>query len=241
MRHYIMHNCDHQFAFIEAEDGLQGFEKAIRAIPDLIISDLMMPVMDGYELCSKLRADERTRHIPVIILTAKAGKKHQIMGYDCGADDYVIKPFDHEMLLARIKNLLNERKMLAEKFSLAWARTSSVAHGPTSDEKFIQRLNAILEKKYNDPEFGTNVLSREAGFSHSVLYRKLKSLTNHSPNSYIRNYRLIKAHDLLSNKHADISTVAYLCGFNNLSYFSKCYRQFFNRAPHEDYTLSSGK
>ncbi len=241
MRQYIMQHYDHQYTFIEAEDGHQGFVIAIRAIPDLIISDLMMPVMDGYELCSKLRADERTRHIPVIILTAKAGKKHQIMGYDCGADDYVTKPFEQDLLLARIKNLLRERKMLAEKFSLAWAGTSSEDHITTADENFIQRLNAILEKQYSDPEFGTNVLTREAGFSHSVLYRKLKSLTNHSPNAYIRNYRLIKAHELLSNKHADISTVAYLCGFNNLSYFSKCYRQFFNRAPHEDYTLSSGK
>ena len=233
MCHYIMNSLDHEFVFHGAEDGIIGFEQAIKLIPDLIISDLMMPGMDGYELCNKLKNDERTRHIPVILLTAKAAKKNQLQGYESGADDYVTKPFDKQIMLGRIKNLLRERRLLREKFSLEWAKNPSGQEVVTADEKFIIRLNSILERNYSNPEFGTTYLGKEAGYSHSVLYRKLKAVTNLSPSTYIRNFRLIKAQNMIKTLHMDVSTTAYNCGFNNLSYFSKCYKQFFHGVPHE--------
>ncbi|MDZ7608606.1 MAG: helix-turn-helix domain-containing protein [Cyclobacteriaceae bacterium] len=148
---------------------------------------------------------------------------------------YVTKPFDQEMLLARMKNLLRERKILREKFSLAWANSPAGHAVVTADEKFMGRLNSILERSYHDPEFSTSALGREAGYSHSVLYRKLKALTNMSPNAYIRNFRLIKAQRLLASSNLDVSSAAYSCGFSNLSYFSKCFKEFFHQAPHESH------
>jgi CheY-like chemotaxis protein len=233
MRHYITHNLDHQFGFIQAENGLKGFDTAIRTIPDLIITDLMMPGMDGYELCRKIREDERTRHIPIIMLTAKAGKENFLSGYECGVDDYVIKPFDRELMLARIHNLLRERRLLREKFSKSWAGAGKELPPDTLDEKFIKKINEILEKNYTNPDFGPRLFIQESGMSRSVLFRKLKAITNLAPNIYLRNFRLLKAFQLISLGEMDISSAAYSVGFNNLSYFSRSFRTLFNKSPHE--------
>ena len=235
MRHYITHSLDHQFKFIEAENGFHGFSKAIETIPDLIITDLMMPGLDGYELSQKIREDERTRHIPIIMLTAKAGKENLIAGYECGVDDYVIKPFDQEILLARIHNLLRERQLLREKFTRQWIKDGIEVGACTPDEKFIKKINEILELNYFNQAFGTRLFVRECGLSQSVLYRKLKALTNLSPNVYIRNYRLIKAFHIISQGENDISSAAYATGFNNLSYFSRSFKQLFKKSPHDFY------
>lgn len=233
MRHYLIRNFRQNFNFIEAENGITGFEKAVTMVPDLIVSDLMMPGMDGYELCRKIRGDDRTSHIPIIMLTAKAGKENLLTGYGCGVDDYLAKPFDHEILQARINNLLNERKLLREKFTRKWIDGSFENIPKSSDEKFIKKLNDILEKNYANPAFGTQFLLRECGMSHSVLFRKLKAVTNLSPNTYIRNFRLIKAYQLISQGDHDISSAAYSSGFNSMSYFSRCFKTLYKKLPHE--------
>ncbi len=236
MRHYIIQNLDHQFIFVEAENGYLGYNKAVEIIPDMIITDLMMPGMDGYEFCRKVREDERIRHIPIIMLTAKAGKENTLSGYDCGVDDYVIKPFDQELLIARMNNLLRERKLLREKFSKQWAEAGHKKITGTADEKFLKKLNDILEKNYANPAFGIRLFTMEAGMSRSVLFRKLKAVTDLSPNAYIRNFRLIKAYHIISLGEADISTAAFQSGFNNLSYFSRCFKRLFNKSPNEIYS-----
>jgi CheY-like chemotaxis protein/AraC-like DNA-binding protein len=235
MRHYITHNLDHQFIFIEAGHGMHGFSKATETIPDLIITDLMMPGMDGYEFCRKIRKDERTRHIPIIMLTAKAGKKNLISGYECGVDDYVIKPFDREILLTRIHNLLQQRKLLREKFTKQWIRSGVEISASSTDDKFIKKINEILEKHYINPGFGSRLFIKEVGLSRSALYRKLKAISNLSPNTYIRNFRLIKAYQIISLGESDVSSAAYATGFNNLSYFSRSFKQLFKKSPHDFY------
>jgi signal transduction histidine kinase/DNA-binding response OmpR family regulator len=233
MRHFIKHNLDHQFIFIEAENGIKGFDTAVETIPDLIISDVMMPVMDGIEFCRKIREDGRTSHIPVILLTARADKDSRITGFDTGADDYVIKPFEQEVMISRMNNLLKERKMLREKFAHQWIETGTTSHVNDTDKKFLQTINELLEKNYTNHNFTTQVFTKITGMSRSVLFRKLKAVTNLSPNTYLRNFRLIKAAEMIRSGEKNISLVAFSTGFNNLSYFSRCFKRMFNAAPHD--------
>jgi signal transduction histidine kinase/DNA-binding NarL/FixJ family response regulator len=233
MRHFIKNNLDHQFVFIEAEDGIKGFNAAVKTIPDLIISDVMMPGMDGIEFCSKIREDDRTSHIPVILLTARADKESRISGFNIGADDYIIKPFEQEVMISRMHNLLKERKILREKFAQQWAETGTMIHAGTTGDKFIQIINEILEGNYSNHNFSTQIFTKETGMSRSVFFRKLKAVTDLSPNTYLRNYRLIKASELIRSGEKNISLVAFSTGFNNLSYFSRCFKRMFKKAPHD--------
>lgn len=235
MRHFIKNNLDHQFVFIEADNGIKGFNTAVKTIPDLIISDFMMPGMDGLELCRKIREDDRTSHIPFIMLTARADKESRISGFDTGADDYIIKPFEQDVMIARMNNLLRERKIQREKFARQWAISGSATDIPTSDERFIETINNILEKNYHKYDFTTGSFIKETGMSQSVLYRKLKAITNLSPNIYIRNYRLIKAGEMIRLGDKNIGRVAFSTGFNNLSYFSRSFKRLFRKAPHDFY------
>jgi signal transduction histidine kinase/AraC-like DNA-binding protein len=238
MRHFIKNNLDHQFVFIEADNGIKGFNTAIITIPDLIISDVLMPEMDGIEFCRKIREDDRTSHIPFILLTARADKESRIIGFDTGADDYIIKPFEQEVMISRMNNLLKERTIQREKFTHQWAKTSIEISSTITDDKFILTINSLLGNNYNRHDFGTRQFISGTGMSRSVLFRKLKAVTNLSPSIYLRNYRLIKASQLISSGEKNISLVAYSTGFNNLSYFSRCFKRMFKKAPHEFYGLA---
>ncbi len=214
----------------EASDGMMGFEKALQEIPDIVIMDWMMPGYSGIELCEKLKRDEITSHIPVIMLTAKADQESRIQGLEKGADAYLAKPFDQQELSVTIKNLLTQREKLREKFGRYLMKVDPVA-GQSVDDKFIQKIRTLIEENLSDSTLNVQSLSHELGMSRSQLFRKIKAITGLSPNQFLRVYRLEKAHQLLSGKHGNVSEIAYRTGFDNLSYFTKSFFKHFNKLP----------
>ncbi|MCD4723868.1 MAG: response regulator [Bacteroidales bacterium] len=238
LRDYIHGFLDESYQVMESGDGEAGLQQAIEAVPDLIISDVMMPKMDGYQLCQKLKTDERTSHIPLILLTARAGTESRIEGLETGADDFITKPFDSQELLVRINNLIEQRRILTEKLIIRahnngiiqWSQLSDT--GITSmEQQFLQKAGRVVEDHLSDPDFKMDMFSKEMALSHSQLYRKLNALINQSPNEFIRTTRLQKAAHLLAKKSANVSEIALEVGFNNPSYFAECFRKQFGVLP----------
>jgi len=187
LRNFIKESLDDEYKVIEASDGEEGLQKAEEAIPDLIISDVMMPKMDGYELCKKLKTNKNTNHIPVILLTAKASRENKLEGLETGADDYLIKPFDGKELGIRIKNLITIREQLQNKYQQeVWLKPKKVKI-PSIHQKFLEGLKEIIEDNIDDDTFGVEILGHEIGMSRSQLHRKLKALTDQPPTTFIRN------------------------------------------------------
>ncbi len=237
---YIGSYLKNDFRIFEAVDGVMGLEKAIDNIPDLIISDVMMPKMDGIELCKMLKSDERTSHIPVILLTARAGKESKIEGLETGADDFITKPFDIDELRTRIRNLIEQRKKL-QQWILKEIKKPGIDHilsiDPpdltSMDQQFYKRLTKIVLDNISNPEFKVENLVAEMNMSHSQLHRKMVALTSQTANQFIRSVRLTRAAELISNKTATVTEIAFDTGFNNLSYFAKCFREQFGVLPSE--------
>ncbi len=194
---YIAVQFQAQFEIIETYNGKQGLKAAFDTIPDIIISDVMMPVMDGIKLCEILKTDERTSHIPVILLTALAGEKNKLEGLETGADDYLTKPFNGFELKTRVKNLIEGRKRLRERFSREVRLQPSAIAITSADEKFLERIMAILEANFMEASFTLEFFEKEAGLSRTQFYRKLKALTDQAPGEFLRNFRLQKALMLL--------------------------------------------
>jgi signal transduction histidine kinase/CheY-like chemotaxis protein/ligand-binding sensor domain-containing protein len=217
-----------------AVDGQKGIDAAIELIPDIIISDVMMPEKDGYEVCETLKQDMRTSHIPIILLTAKAEQSDKVQGLKYGADAYLTKPFDKEELFIRLKKLIELRRQLqtyyANTFSIVLPEISQDSVAPIED-KFIQKLQGIIHDNIGDAEFGVSELGKAAMMSHIQLYRKLKALTDKTPSIFIRSIRLQKAMDLLKNSNLNISEIAYDVGFSDPNYFSKTFHQEFGKPP----------
>ncbi|MFO7614975.1 MAG: two-component regulator propeller domain-containing protein [Bacteroidales bacterium] len=240
LRHYIRGFLEDSYSIIECGDGKAGFEKALETIPDLVISDVMMPVMDGYELCTKLKTDERTSHIPVILLTARAAVEDKLQGLETGADDYVAKPFNPEELLARIRNLIQQRKALREKFISDYWKGPHMPglQIPASglgmmDKEFLKKAIEVTERHLSDPDFQISVFCREIAMSRQQLYRKLRALMDQAPTEFVRTIRLKKAAELLAQRSGTVSEIAYDTGFNTLSYFTKCFKEQFGVNPSE--------
>ena len=229
MREYLVSGYDVQ----EAHDGAEGIEKAKETIPDLIISDVMMPKKDGYELCKTLKLDEKTSHIPIILLTAKAGTENKIEGLETGADDYLTKPFDAKELLVRVKNLIDLRRKLRERFSVGQVLKPGDIAVTSIDDAFLQKAMAVVEQRMGDEEFGVEQLRNELGMSRTQLHRKLTALTNQSAGDFIRYMRLQRAKDLLQKNAGTVSEIAYQVGFNSVAYFTKCFREQFGAVPSE--------
>ncbi|MCK5208679.1 MAG: response regulator, partial [Cyclobacteriaceae bacterium] len=240
MRTYIKSYLIDSYNIIEATNGKDGAEKAIEHIPDLIVSDLMMPFVDGNEMTVQLKTDERTSHIPIILLTAKASKESKLEGLETGADDFLTKPFDADELLIRIKNLLNQRKRLREIFGkkLSFSVSPNLSElkdiGITSmDEHFLRKAYETAEKEMSDPEFGVLSFSSQMGLSRMQLHRKLKALTDQSATKFINIIRLNKAAVLLKSQSSTAAEIAYDTGFNSPTYFSSCFKEHFGKTPLE--------
>jgi signal transduction histidine kinase/DNA-binding response OmpR family regulator/streptogramin lyase len=233
MRAYINEELSSEFLIIEASNGKSGLEEAIRHIPDLVISDVMMPVMDGNELCQRLKQDERTSHIPVVLLTAKAGEEAKLEGLETGADDYITKPFSPVELKVRVSNLIDQREKLIKRFKSVWTSGATQLPASTADQKFLKRILETLSSRFQDPDLSAELFSKEVGLSRSQLHRKLKALTGQSTNEFIRIYRLNFASKLIEKQFGNIAEVSYESGFNNPSYFAECFKKQFGLSPSE--------
>ncbi|OGU76011.1 MAG: hypothetical protein A2W11_06340 [Ignavibacteria bacterium RBG_16_35_7] len=231
VRNYISMILGNEYRIFEAKDGEEGLDKAFECIPDLIISDVMMPKMDGFQLCRQLKTDLRTSHIPVIMLTAKATMQDKINGLEIGADEYIMKPFDAEELRARIKNLLEQRKRLHEHFNKYGFVDTERKNITSADQKFLAKVVNFIDENISDTSFGVEVLAEKLAVSQSLLYKKIISLTGTSPSELIKKLRLNKAAKLIESNTGNISEIALEVGFNNPSYFADCFKKQFGVAP----------
>lgn len=226
------------FKVLTAIDGTSGWEQAKAALPDLVISDVMMPGITGIELCAKIKSDPVTSHIPVVLLTAREALLFKIEGLETGADDYIVKPFNLKYLEARVWNLLESRRKLREKFSRNMTLQPTNIALSSLDEKFLEKAIKYVEQHMGKDTLGVEELSREVGMSKTTLYRKLKALTNQNTNEFIRTIRLNRAAQLLLQQKLNVSEVAYHVGFNDQDYFRKCFKEQFGTTP-KDYANKS--
>ena len=244
IREYLRTILQEKYQVFEAEDGQKGLALAQEQVPDIIISDVMMPVMNGLEFCQNIKMNEITSHIPVILLTARALNSHQIEGYKSGADAYITKPFQPDLLLARIGNLLRNRHLLKDLWgtssnaSKKEDKTATTENTPLSSEgirenAFICRFKKVVEERMTDSELSVETIGSELGLSRVQLYRKVKALTGSSPVDLLRKARLNKAQQLLQTTDLSVSEIAYQVGFTSPSYFTKCYKDEYGKVPGE--------
>jgi signal transduction histidine kinase/DNA-binding NarL/FixJ family response regulator len=233
VRKYIQEILEDNYRVFIAEDGETGIESAMELIPDLVLSDVMMPKKNGYEVCRVLKNDEKTSHIPIVLLTAKSDTEDKIVGLHTRADDYITKPFIPRELLARIKNLIESRNQLKERYKKKGIIKPKEIAVNSIDEKFLNRLIEIVERYIGNEKFGVEQLGEELGMSRSQLHRKLTALLDTGPNQFIRQFRLQRAYDLLKQNSATASEISYQVGFGSPSYFTKCFHEHFGYPPSE--------
>jgi len=233
LRHFIIDSLGDEFSYLEAEDGKQGLEIASREIPDLIISDVMMPEMDGITMTGKIKKDLRTSHIPVILLTAKSSEDSMLSGLSSGADDYLTKPFNKNELLLKIRNGVTHQVKLRVKLRAELMSTAPRVHVLSEDEKFLNSVKEKILERLSDEQLSVESLAEDIGMSRVQLYRKVSGLTDISVNELIRKLRLQRAAQLLQQRWGPVSQVAYEVGFSNLSYFSKVFKEEFGIVPSE--------
>ena len=229
VRDYVKSLLKEEYTVIEAPDGRAGLKKAMKYVPDAIICDVMMPVMDGLECCRKLKTELQTSHIPVMLLTACSLDEQRIQGFECGADSYISKPFNSKLLLVRLRNLMDNHKRLKQFFG----DKTTLSKEPVSDvdKGFVDRFRELIEENLADSELSVEDLGGKMGLSRVQLYRKIKALTNYSPNELVRIARLKKAASLLASSEKTISEITYEVGFTSPSYFTKCYKEYFGESP----------
>lgn len=232
VREYLKSLLGGEYNVIEASDGSSGVRLAAKYVPDAVICDVMMPVMDGMECCRRIKENFATSHVPVMMLTAYSMDEQKIKGYECGADSYISKPFSSALLKTRLKNLIDNRKRLYEYFEEG-GRPDSGSVSSDMDRDFLGRLRAKIEENLSDPSFSVEDLGESIGLSRAQLYRKTKSLTSYSPNELLRITRLKKAAAMLSSSERTVAEVAYGVGFNSPAYFARCYREYFGISPAE--------
>ncbi len=230
MRGYIRNCLKHDYEVLEAMDGEAGIEVAFTSIPDLIISDIMMPGKDGYEVTETLKQDERTSHIPVIMLTAKTAIESRIKGLQTKADVYLSKPFNADELLLNIENLITVRNQLKIKYGTELTKIITL-ESKTIEDSFILKLRGIIENHIEEENFSVEQLSFEVNMSRVQLHRKITALTGNNSSYFIRRVRLEKAMELLTAGELSISEIAYSVGFNTPQYFSKCFHEYYGFTP----------
>ncbi|RQE03849.1 hybrid sensor histidine kinase/response regulator transcription factor [Prevotella intermedia] len=222
-----------EYDVMEASDGSEGLKKAVREVPDVVVCDVMMSGMDGLECCKHLKSDSLTCHIPVILLTAKTLDEHRAEGYAYGADAYLTKPFNGNVLKARIKNLITNRKLMKIVFGNDAQQEPMEAVAQSAESQFVEKFRTIIQGNLGNSDLNVETISHEMGISRAQLYRKIKSITGISPNDIIREARMKRADRLLETTDKSVSEIAYEVGFSSPSYFTKCYREFFGRTPNK--------
>ena len=231
VRKYIHSILNSEYTIIHAENGKTGQEKAFETIPDLIVSDVMMPVMNGFDLCQSLKSDIRTSHIPFVLLTAKSSAESRIQGLETQADCYLEKPFNPKELQLQIRNLTALHHNLKAKYQKANLLIPAGVNLNSAENRFIEKLTKIMEEQYANSDFNVQEFSREIGLSRSQLHRKLIAITGESPSQFIRSYRLKIAEKMLIAKTGTVSEIAYNVGFNSVSYFNRCFSEKFGKKP----------
>jgi signal transduction histidine kinase/DNA-binding response OmpR family regulator len=233
MRGFIREQLTREYRIIEAVQGIEGFALACREIPDLIISDIMMPEMNGIALCEAIKKDERTSHIPMIMLTARDGRESKIEGLETGADDYLIKPFDSHELSARIRNLIAQRQQLRKKYSQQIVLQPKNITISSVDNLFLEKVESTIEKYLSQARFGVPQLQDALSMSKTQFHRKMKALTDQAPGEFLRNYRLKRAAQLLEQQGGNVTEIAFAVGFGSLSYFTRSFKDLFGKSPSE--------
>lgn len=231
LRTFLVGELCKSYEVIEAADGEAGLELARTALPDLVISDVMMPKMNGLELCQQVKTDLQTSHIPVILLTARASEEHKLQGYQSGADEYLAKPFNLDLLLLRIAGLIEQQNNRQEQFNQKIEVNPKEITITSLDEKLIEKALTCIEKNMDNPEFSVQQFSEEMGMDRTVLYKKLQSITGLAPSEFIRSIRLKRAAQLLSQGQYSVGEVADRVGFNTPKYFTKYFREAFGVTP----------
>ena len=231
LRLYLKENLEQHYYIIEAATGKVGWQKTLALHPDIIVSDISMPEMNGIDLCKKIKNDKRTSFVPVILLTAITGEEEQLKGLETGASDYMTKPFNFEILLSKIRNLLAQQESAKRAYQKLVKSSPSDVHIDSPDEKFMHRALEIIENNIANPNFLVEQLSRELYISRVGLYKKMLTLTGKAPLDFIRSVRLQRAAQLLEKSRLTISEIAYEVGFNDPKYFSRFFKAYFNMLP----------
>ena len=239
IREYLRSHLSVSFQIKEAINGKEAFELAKEVVPDLIVADISMPVMDGIQLCQKIKTHIITSHIPVIMLTARSSVNYQVDGYQGGADAYITKPFNISLLEVRIKNLILSRSKLQEKFAQGITFHLDQTKLLSLDEEFLQQVREIINRHFESSEFSVDQLAGEVNMSRTQLYRKLKMLTGKSAKKLITDYRLRKARDLLTAQRYTVSEVSFMVGYNDVKSFREQFKKTFNKNPSDFVTLGS--
>ena len=228
---YLISILQNQYRIIVGEDGNEGLRKALEQIPDIIVSDVMMPAMDGFEFLKQIKSDFRTSHIPVLMLTAKADRESMLEGLDLGAEAYLVKPFDKEELLIRLRKLLDLRKILHARYQIKEKHENKLTESSDIEDQFMLKVQEIIDEHIDDEDFKVQVLCQEMAMSRTQFYRKFAALTDITINKYIRRYRLRRASELLRTTELNVSQIALEVGIPNLAYFSRIFNDEFNVSP----------
>jgi signal transduction histidine kinase/AraC-like DNA-binding protein len=231
VREFIFNQLNDYFSVFTAKDGLEGLEKAMQGQPNLIVCDVMMPNMNGFEFTCRLKQDFLTSHIPIILLTAHSSEEHQLEGIQAGADAYITKPFSTKYLIVRISKLIEQREMLQRKFAQEPGIPILPINVTDKDTKFINKIHDLIEQNMDNVDFSVDTFAQVAGMGRTNFYKKIKGLTGHSPNEYLRIIRMKKAAELLATTNLNVSEVSYKVGINDPFYFSKCFKAQFGKSP----------
>jgi DNA-binding response OmpR family regulator len=231
MRLFIQSEFMDSYRIIEVANGARGLEMAFVEIPDVIISDVMMPVMDGVEFCRHLKSDERTSHIPIVMLTAKSSDENALLGLESGADDYIVKPFNASILRLKIRNIIQSRKRYQSRFIQEPAASIKEIAPTALDEKFLKKAYQVVERNIENADLDANDFAIAVGMSRAQVYRKITAITGQSVKEFIRIIRLKKAAELLMTQDDNITEIAFKVGFNSAAYFTKSFTDYYGVSP----------
>tara|TARA_R110000822_G_scaffold76473_4_gene183881 strand:- start:1394 stop:2644 length:1251 start_codon:yes stop_codon:yes gene_type:complete len=233
LRSYLKNELKNQYRILLAKNGKEGLELAKSALPDIIITDVIMPEMDGFEFCKRIKGDVRTSHIPLLMLTAKARIDDRMEGIETGADAYMVKPFDLRLLRLRLSQLITSRQLIFNKYFSVISDVPVNKNTTSLDKDFIEKVLNYINNNIDDPDLSVEVLASKLNLSRSQFYRKIKALTNQTANEFLRNIRIERAKQIIENGNTNISEVCYKVGFSTPSYFTKCFKEHFGILPTE--------